>query len=630
MEISIQILELFILALSIAAVTAIITRRLRLPYTVGLVIIGLILGFLNRTDVIKLPELTGDLIIFVENKITPQIILGLLVTPLIFEAAFHLRWKDLRRDLILVLALAVPGVVLTTLLVGAFFYAETDIVGSEIPIQIAFLFGAMMAATDPVSVVALFRTLGVPKRLQVLLEGESLFNDGTAIVVFALVLSMSLSGGSTTQTNEYYVWIGYIVDFILVAGGGLIIGMLLGWLASQIIKNIDDPLIETTLTTVLAFGTYLIAEHMDVSGILAVVSAGLVSGNVGPRGMSPTTRILVTNFWEYMAFISNSILFLTIGLVIDITALALKWQSILLAILAVLLARAIIVYGLSWLGRDIPLKWRHVLFWGGLRGAISLALALSLPLALGYQVRSTLQNLAFGVVLFSILVQGLTMEPLVRKLGLTKRSEMQEEYERRHSPILKNQADALITLVEEVMEFDPDVETEELDIARREALRAQRSSIIGLLNDGVISEEVFSELAQEIDDQLAQSQTSWVRGIQDEEKKKLPVNRLLAAVVQIQDAENAVKALNTAHMLVVRLSSSGGFLGRRNTTLLIGVPKGQEGTAVAILNQNCRQRVEYVATPLESSPDHLLHSTQVTVGGATIFTIDVERYEEFL
>ena len=129
MEISIQTLELFILALSIAAVTAIITRRLRLPYTVGLVIIGLILGFLNRTDVIKLPELTGDLIIFVENKITPQIILGLLVTPLIFEAAFHLRWKDLRRDLILVLALAVPGVVLTTLLVGAFFYAETDIVG---------------------------------------------------------------------------------------------------------------------------------------------------------------------------------------------------------------------------------------------------------------------------------------------------------------------------------------------------------------------------------------------------------------------------------------------------------------------------------------------------------------------
>ncbi len=660
MEISIQILELFILALSIAAVTAIITRRLRLPYTVGLVIIGLILGFLNRTDVIKLPELTGDLIIFVENKITPQIILGLLVTPLIFEAAFHLRWKDLRRDLILVLALAVPGVVLTTLLVGAFFYAETDIVGSEIPIQIAFLFGAMMAATDPVSVVALFRTLGVPKRLQVLLEGESLFNDGTAIVVFALVLSMSLSGGSTTQANEYYVWIGYIVDFILVAGGGLIIGMLLGWLASQIIKNIDDPLIETTLTTVLAFGTYLIAEHMDVSGILAVVSAGLVSGNVGPRGMSPTTRILVTNFWEYMAFISNSILFLLIGLVIDITALALKWQSILLAILAVLLARAIIVYGLSWLGRDIPVKWRHVLFWGGLRGAISLALALSLPLALGYQVRSTLQNLAFGVVLFSILVQGLTMEPLVRKLGLTKRSEMQEEYERRHaravaarsaynhiekmhreglishhsweliSPILKNQADALITLVEEVMEFDPDVETEELDTARREALRAQRSSIIGLLNDGVISEEVFSELAQEIDDQLAQSQTSWVRGIQDEEKKKLPVNRLLAAVVQIQDAENAVKALNTAHMLVVRLSSSGGFLGRRNTTLLIGVPKDQEENAVAILNQNCRQRVEYVVTPLEGSPDHLLHSTQVTVGGATIFTIDVERYEEFL
>ena len=156
-----------------------------------------------------------------------------------------------------------------------------------------------------------------------------------------------------------------LLDFVIVSGGGLGVGLLLGMIFSQITRRIDDPLIETTLTAVLAFGSYLVAEEIHVSGVLAVVAAGLVAGNVGPRGMSPSTRVLVFNFWEIMAFLANSLVFLLIGLQIDLFALIANWQVIMWAIFAVLAARAVSVYGLSWLGKGIPKQYKHVLFWGG-------------------------------------------------------------------------------------------------------------------------------------------------------------------------------------------------------------------------------------------------------------------------
>ena len=211
------------------------------------------------------------------------------------------------------------------------------------------MFGALIAATDPVAVVALFRSLGVPKRLQVLLEGESLFNDGTAIVVFNLMIAIIATG--------QFGLVSSVINFIIVAGGGLAIGLLLGLILSQAIRFIDDPLIETTLTTVLAFGSYIVAEQFHVSGVLAVVAAGLVSGNIGPRGMSPSTKILVFNFWDYVAFLANSVIFLLIGFQINLPVLLANWQVILWAILAVLVARAVGVYGLSRIGRGIPLIW---------------------------------------------------------------------------------------------------------------------------------------------------------------------------------------------------------------------------------------------------------------------------------
>ncbi len=348
---NIIVVERFIIvSLLVVSVVVVAARRLRLPYTVGLVLIGLAVTLFSPLQI----------------QISPQIILALLVPPLVFEAAFHIRIDDLRRDFWLILLLAVPGVILTTLLVG-WLVAE----GTGLAIQITLVFGALVSATDPVAVVALFRRLGAPRRLQVLLEGESLFNDGTAIVMFSLMVSIASAGT--------FSWTSGVTQFITIAGGGLIVGILLGMLISQFISRIDEPLVETTLTVVLAFGSYLIAESLGVSGVLAVVAAGIVNGNAGPRGMSPTTRVVVFNFWETAAFLANSFIFLLIGLTIHLQTLFANWQAIGWAILAVLLARAVSIYGLSIFGREIPTTWKHILYWGGLRGAIALALALSLP-----------------------------------------------------------------------------------------------------------------------------------------------------------------------------------------------------------------------------------------------------------
>ncbi len=650
-----QILAFAVLLLFIATLVGLVTRYMRLPYTVGLVLMGLGIGLFTHLPIFTSQENVLELISTAISYFTPDVILGLLVTPLIFEAAYHINWNDLRKDFPLILMLAVPGVAVTTLLVGGIVYLGEGFAGATFPFIIALLFGAMMAATDPVSVVALFRYLGVPRRLQVLLEGESLFNDGTAIVVFTLVSGIALGTSSVDVMEGHVFWLGFLTDFVRVAGGGIIVGISLGWMISKLISLFDDYLIETTLTTVLAFGAYIVAEDVQVSGVLAVVAAGLVIGNIGPKGMQPTTHIQVNSFWEFAAFLSNSVIFLLIGLEIDLTRMDDNLPLIFLAILAVLLARFVVVYLLTTNRKDTPLRWRHVLFWGGLRGAISLVLALSLPKNVSWS--ADIQNMAFAVVLFTILVQGFTMRPLVRHLRLVERSETQEEYERRHAravaaragyehlnklyqeglfsdhtwntlaPLLKEHADHLANAVKEVMLVDPEVEAEELDTARRELLRAQRSALFGLLTDGIISEEIHSELSQGIDLQLAKSQETWIRQIKQIVSEHENIDRLMTVVIQVQDVENAMGALSEMGLSVTRLTSSGGFLGRRNITLLVGFSQGQEGVIYQTLDLSCRRRVEYVSSPIEGAPFHLPLVTPIEVGGATIFTIEVERYE---
>lgn len=623
--------EIVIALLFVAVLVGIVAHRLRVPYTVGLVLMGLTMTIWEQVDV----------------QIAPNLILALLVPPLIFEAAFHLNINDLRRNLAPILALAIPGVIITTLIVGGIVAW-----GTGLALPIAMVFGALVAATDPVSVVSLFRTMGVPKRLQVLLEGESLFNDGTAIVVFDLVVVLAASEAS------HFNLASSVVEFVRVSGGGLVVGLLLGALISQMISRIDDYLIETTLTSVLAYGAYLIAEILGVSGVLAVVAAGLINGNIGPRGMSPTTRIVVFNFWEYAGFLANSFIFLLIGLQIHLPVLYQNWQMIVWAIVAILIARAIGVYGLSWFEKEIPPRWRHVLYWGGLRGAISLALALSLPASLP-QASPQLQAMAFGVVLFTLLVQGFTMKPLVTQLKLTERSESQDEYERRHAravatrhayehlsrhhsqgllsdhswdiigPLLQEHNRTLADSVQEVMSSDPQVEQEELDTARREYLSAQRSAINSLRRDGTISDEIFNQLIAEIDGAITNPSAGWPELLSGNISQHTQVNRLMAVIVQEQDVENALSTLNKLGIPTTRLPSTGGFFRRTNAILLIGIEKGQEASVVRALQLSCRKRVEYISAPIEGFPPGLPEPIPITVGGATIFVFEVERFEIF-
>ncbi len=607
-----------VLLLFLASLVGIAARRLRMPYTVGLVLVGLGLTIIGQFDL----EITSDLI------------LGILIPPLVFEAAYHLNFKDLSRNLRPILILTVPGILITTFLVGGVIYF-----GAGFSFQIALLFGALVAATDPDAVVALIRSLGVPKRLQVLLEGESLLNDGTVIVLFNLLVAVILTG-------EFSL-ISSLTQFVSIAGGGLGVGFAIGWLMSQLISRIDDHLLETTLTTVLAYGAYLIAENIAVSGVMAVVAAGLVNGNIGAKGMSPTTRIVVFNFWEYAAFIATNFVFLAIGLQIDIAMLIANWQVILWSIGAVLISRAVVVYSLRLFSKDIPPRWQHVLFWGGLRGALAPALALALPIEMG-EIRFQLQAMVFGVILFNLLVQGITMGPLVRRLKLVQRTETQDEYERRHaravasrvayshleqrfneglvsrqtwetiSSLLERRIDALSKAVGEVMKIDPSVETEEMDTAWREALRAQRSAFKSLLTDGVIIEDTFSTLIGEVDSALTNPEVNW--GVFSGLNYGQTIDSLMTVFLQEQDAENAINTLNRLGLSITRISGKGGFLGNRITTLLIAIPSEKESAALEALESCCHQR----SGSFLSGEDKSI----IDIGRATIFSFDIERFEE--
>ncbi len=629
MEPLLQIRVTVLAVLLVASGVTVIVRRFRIPYTVALVLAGLVLSLSPR----------------LEAEVSPDLVLSLLVPPLVFEAALHLSLIELRRNISTLVLLAVPGVILNMLMVGA-----VVAVGAGISWPMALLFGALIAATDPVAVIGIFRKLGAPKRLTVLLEGESLLNDGTAIVLFKLALAAAITG--------HFSAVEGLIDFVRVGFGGVVVGAVLGWLISRLIARIDDHLVETTLTTVLAFGSYLVAEDLfDVSGLLAVVAAGLVAGNLGPRGMSPTTRIVLSNFWEYVAFLANSAVFLLIGIQVDFLELLTFWPTILWAIAAVLVSRAVVVYLLSRIGRSVPSRWRHVLFWGGLRGAIALALALSIPAEAGPE-RMTITAMAFGVVLFTLLAQGITMDGLLKRLGVVFRSEDQIEYEMRHARAIAERAgfeqlsklhDAglisshtwenlqerlgerlkvLTDAVHEKLHEEPSLEIEELITARREALRAQRSALVNLRRDGIISDEAYEDLGVEIDSALEIGLRDWAERMLHG-REKPGVRQLIMAVVQGRDLESATQAMSNAGFSVTQIRAKGRLMQQQSHLLLIGLSEGKLETVVTTLQSATRSRVQYVSSPVDGMEPAAAQAMPVQVRGVTVFVLDVERAEVF-
>jgi CPA1 family monovalent cation:H+ antiporter len=396
-----------IVLFSIATAVAIAARWLRVPYTVALVIVGLALGALH---LVTPPHLTKELLFAV------------LLPGLLFEAAFRLDGAEFWRNKMAIAALAVPGVVVaigltalvTTIAIRAF------ALGSGFSWQYGVVFGALIAATDPIAVVSLFKHLDAPKRLHTLVEGESLLNDGTAVVFLTLILSYV--AGETSAPGAF------LASFVWMVGGGALIGLAFGFGASLVTKQVDDARIEITLTTIAAYGSFALAEQLHVSGVIATVAAGMVCGHYAHKaGMSAATRFAAHAFWDYVAFALNSVVFLLIGFEVNIGALLASWQEIAIAYLGVIASRAAVIALITVLLRRtrerIPAKWAAALAWGGLRGALSMVLALAL--AFDFPQRSLLITMTFGVVLLSLLIQGLTMSWLLKQLGLGAREEAQ-------------------------------------------------------------------------------------------------------------------------------------------------------------------------------------------------------------
>ena len=509
-------ITILILLLLVASGVSMSTRWIRVPYTLLLVIVGLVISPLHF-----LPSV----------HISPDLILLIFLPALLFEASWNLKLDSLRENLVPILTLAIPGVLVSTSVIGFILHHTVGLSW-----QLALLFGSMISATDPVSVLALFKKLRLPARLTSIVEGESLLNDGTAVVVFRIILGITASAAVSPPSE--LLWSSFR-EFAFVVFGGLAVGAAIGFTASTLTSHFDDHLLEITLTTIAAYGSFLLAEAFHVSPVIAVLLTGLVIGNYGRQvGMSATTQVAVNSFWEYAAFVVNSLVFLLTGLEIQLSVLTHNLPSIGWAVLSILLARTASVYGLiPWLRMitpPIPFRWQHVLFWGGLRGSLSIALVLSLPRDL--PGREQLIVMVFGTVMFSLLGQGFTIGPLLSLLKLARHAPKVQEYELVKGKLLveaaaiaeldglwqrgmitdESRQSFLHDLAQSRSELQQRlvsiggtnhaIERQQERLLRRYLIDKKKSRLLELFRQGLISEPVFRELQSQLDEDYAQSQ----------------------------------------------------------------------------------------------------------------------------
>jgi CPA1 family monovalent cation:H+ antiporter len=398
-----ETLSFYVALLLIAVIIEPAVERLRIPFSAVLVLLGFaaseILVFLGGDTGLRW-QLFHDLVFYV------------FLPVLIFEAAFNLDVRRLLRNLPLILSLALPLMLLATGITAALLYYG---VGhpSGFPWLAALIAGALLSATDPVAVLALFKQLGAPERLRTLIDGESLFNDATAIVLFTLLVSLATGEREAVSLAEGSA------AFLMIFFGGALAGAAMGGAARLLRRIVRAPVARGVLSLVTAYGAFALAEGLHVSGVMAALLAGLILGQAERQRDDRSNIELLRTLWEYKAWIANTLVFLVSGISFQLAMFTDQWLAILIGIGAVLVARAVSVFVfIPILGRlpgidGVPVGWRPVIWWGGVRGAVTLALALSLPLTLDYWW--TIQSIAYGVVLWTLLVQAGTMPWLLRR-----------------------------------------------------------------------------------------------------------------------------------------------------------------------------------------------------------------------
>ncbi|MBD2437700.1 cation:proton antiporter [Nostoc sp. FACHB-110] len=508
-----ELVSISIILLLIATSVALITRQLRVPYVTGLVLAGL-----------PITELLSRRI-----GLDPALVLNLFLPILIFDAGINTDISRLRSTFKPIAVLAGPGAICSSLIIAVLLKFALGL--AWIP---ALFVGVILANTDTVSMIAVFKEIPVPARLSTIVEGETLFNDAAALVSFNLVAQVYSTGSLTIIEG--------IQQLLFIAVGGCIVGLVLGYLSIPIFARLDDPLSSLLLTVAVALGTFQVGQFLGVSGAVAVVIAGLIFGNFGlSRNTSASNRITLLSFWEYASFTANTFIFLLIGVEINLITLWQTLPAILIAVLAYQVGRVLTVYpllaGVRFFDRKIPLRWQHLLFLGNIKGSLSMALALSLPTTL--PGRDILIAIVFGSVLVSLVAQGLNLPWMIKRLNLSKFSETHQQVEQLQAQLItakaaQDELDSLLksgvlpkAVYEEMRsayqvqiaaaektlrefynrrtgKFEGSEAFSKLDAIRRRLLLAEKVALTEAIRKRILSEEIGRSRIHNIDELLLQ------------------------------------------------------------------------------------------------------------------------------
>ncbi|MFC6826171.1 Na+/H+ antiporter [Halopelagius fulvigenes] len=553
-----ELLDLIGVLLLGGVVGVVVARIGRFPYTIALLLAGLAASVLGIEFGI---ELSHDIILLV------------LLPPLLFEGAATTDLEEFRTNLPVILTLAVPGLILSVAVLG---FLGSYAFG--FPLLVAMLFAAMILPTDPVSVLALFDDVGAPERLSTLVEGESLINDGVGVVIFSSLLGLVTSGVDSDALFDPSTLGEVVLDFAVSSAGGVLVGLAAGYAVYRVMVNLDEHMTEIVLTAILAYGSFLLAEHyLHVSGVIATVVAGLFIGNRGAEyAMSPQTKISIFNTWETAAFIVNTFIFVAIGVQTPVDRLLAHGRLILIAIVLVVLARAAAVYPMSALANrfiptEVSFDYQHVMVWGGLHASIPIALVLGLPQTVQggtpFPFREELRAMVFGVAAFSLIVQGFSIGWLLDKLDVVTRSHAGELYEllvgrvravdagleaadelrdrRQISPSVyedftqeyEREREDLNEAIGELHATHPEIRRKELLTGERQLLQREKSAVMDAVRSGIVSDEIGEQLLEEVNIKLdrVSSGESTVGGREEEAYEEFWRHR--AAEFDVHSAE---------------------------------------------------------------------------------------------